>query len=158
VGLWRRGRRASVAVLWASLVGGFVLNRLLKAAFDRPRPALRGETVDLFGWSFAFPTSPSFPSGHAITAVVVYGTLAYLVARLEPTPRLRRWTLGGAVALVLLIGLSRVYLGVHYPTDVLAGYLAGFVWVAVCALSVETVQRRRARAAAARPLAPEART
>jgi undecaprenyl-diphosphatase len=138
---WRKRRLASVVVLWASLVGGYVLNPVLKAFFARPRPSLRAGDLELLGWTFAFPTSPSFPSGHAVTSVVVFGTLAYLVLRLEPTRRMRRWTLAGAVGLIVLIGTTRVYLGVHYPSDVLAGVLAGFVWTAASALSVEAMGR-----------------
>jgi membrane-associated phospholipid phosphatase len=142
---WRTRHHYSAAMLWVALVGGYALNRLLKAFFGRPRPRLQAGDLDLLGWTFAFPTSPSFPSGHAVTSVVVFGTLAYLVSRLEPTVRMRRWTLAGAAFLILLIGLSRVYLGVHYPSDVLAGYFAGFVWATACALSIEVVRRLRGR-------------
>ncbi|HEX2190021.1 MAG TPA: phosphatase PAP2 family protein [Longimicrobiaceae bacterium] len=137
---WRSRHPYSLALLWISLLGGRVLNRLLKEAFGRPRPALVEGDLVLLGYEVGFPTSGSFPSGHALTSVVIYGTLAYLVARLEPTPRMRRWTLAGAAVLVLGIGFSRLYLAVHYPSDVLAGYLAGFVWATTCALGVEAVR------------------
>lgn len=144
--LWRSRHHYSTAVLWTALVGGYVLNRVLKAIFDRPRPSLVTGDLEILGHTFAFPTSPSFPSGHAVTAVVVFGTIAYLVARLEPTVRMRRWTLGAAAGIILLIGITRVYLGVHYPSDVLAGYLSGFIWATSCALSIELLRRLSGRA------------
>lgn len=137
---WRSRHLYSLALLWISLLGGRVLNRLLKEAFGRPRPALVEGDLELLGYDVGFPTSASFPSGHALTSMVIYGTVAYLVARLEPTPRMRRATLLGAAVLVLGIGFSRLYLAVHYPSDVLAGYLAGFVWATTCALGVEAVR------------------
>lgn len=145
VWLWATRHRLSALLLWISLLGGRFLNAELKVLFDRPRPAPIGWDLQVFGTPIDFPASPSFPSGHAVTSVIVFGTLAYLVIRLEPTVRLRRWTLALAVALVLLIGLSRIYLGVHYPSDVLAGYLAGFIWASFAAFAVEVVQYFAAR-------------
>ena len=78
--------------------------------------------------------------------MAVFGTLAYLVARLEPTRRLRRVTLGAALLLIAVIGFSRIYFAVHYPSDVVAGFLAGMVWATVCAFTLEVaayVTRRR---------------
>lgn len=143
--LWRTRHRYSAYLLWVSLAGGVVLNRLLKALFDRPRPDLFDGDLELLRWTFSFPRSPSFPSGHALMAMVIFGTLAYLVARLEPTPRLRRLTFAAAALVILLVGLSRIYLGVHYPSDVLAGYLAGFVWATFAALGIEAVRYFRNR-------------
>ncbi len=121
-----RGRRISAAMLVISTGGGAVLTTVLKDVFGRARP-------DLFesGYTASFY---SFPSGHATVAVGFYGTLAILVAwRLRG---LRRWAvIAGGVLLVLLIGYSRLYLGVHYPTDVLAGYLAAPLWVGAIALA-----------------------
>jgi undecaprenyl-diphosphatase len=117
---YRKGRRISAALLMISTLGGIVLTSVLKDAFERSRPGL-------FESAYV-ESSYSFPSGHATIAVGFYGTLTLLVVwRLRG---LRRWAvvLGGLV-LVLLIGFSRMYLGVHYPTDVLAGFLAAPVWV-----------------------------
>ena len=123
---YRRGRRISAALLVLSTCGGMVLTTALKDLFERSRP-------DLFesGYTASFY---SFPSGHATMAVGFYGTLAILVAwRLKG---LRRWAVISAGALlVLLIGYSRLYLGVHYPTDILAGYLAAPLWVGTISLA-----------------------
>jgi undecaprenyl-diphosphatase len=136
--LWMSRHRYSVALLWVAVVGALVLNNVLKALFDRPRP-------DLFPWRAPYAGHSSFPSGHSMTAMVVYATLAYLVARLEPNPVLRRLTLVVAAGVILLIGLSRLYLGVHYPTDVIAGYVTGLVWATYCALGIEVIRYFRHR-------------
>jgi undecaprenyl-diphosphatase len=139
--LWVSRHRFSVLLLWVAVLGGEVLNWTLKSAFDRPRPSV-------FTWKTTASTS-SFPSGHAMTSVIVYVTLAYLIARLETGRGMRRMTLGMAALLVLGIGWSRMYLGVHYPSDVLAGYAAGFAWSTFCALGIETVRHFRHRDPAA---------
>ncbi len=117
---YRKGRTISAALLMVATLGGIALTSVLKNVFERARP-------DLFE-SVYVESSYSFPSGHATMAVGFYGTLTLLVAwRLRG---FRRWAVVLAgVTLVLLIGLSRLYLGVHYPTDVLAGFLAAPVWV-----------------------------
>lgn len=130
----------SLALLWLALLGARVLNQTLKETFARPRPGVAGSELEILGRTFDYPASYSFPSGHAVTATVVFGTLAYLIIRLEPTVRMRRLTLAGAVLLILLIGVSRIYLGVHYPSDVLAGYLAGFIWATFAVFAIEVVR------------------
>jgi undecaprenyl-diphosphatase len=80
-----------------------------------------------------------------MSAMVCYATLAYLVARLEPSLFLRRFTFGVAAVIVVAIGLSRMYLGVHYPTDVLAGFTMGLAWASFCALGIEAVRYFRYR-------------
>jgi membrane-associated phospholipid phosphatase len=119
--LWLTHHRWSVYVLLVALFGGKVLNTLLKAAFDRSRPSVIEMLHDV--------SSPSFPSGHAMGAFVAYGTVAYLVGRLSPSSRVRRITWTVAAFTVLAIGISRMYLGVHYPSDVIAGFLAGLAWM-----------------------------
>lgn len=138
--LWFTRHHLSVLLLWIALLGGRLLSAELKALFDRERPPPIGWNLEIFGSPIDFPASPSFPSGHAVTSVIVFGTLAYLIIRLEPTVRMRRWTLATAGVLILLIGLSRIYLGVHYPSDVLAGYLAGFIWATGTAFSIEVIR------------------
>ena len=89
----------------------------------------------------------SFPSGHAMSAAVVYGTVAYLAARLQRRQLHRVLTMSAAAVIILLIAASRVYLGVHYPSDVLAGVIIGVAWAAFCMAVLEAIQlygRRRA--------------
>ena len=123
--LYHRGRKVSAALLVTSTLGGVVLTTALKTAVQRARPELfdSGYTASFY----------SFPSGHASVAVGFYGTLTLLLAwRLAG---LRRWAVVVAgVVLVLLIGFSRLYLGVHYPTDVLAGFLAAPLWISFIGL------------------------
>jgi undecaprenyl-diphosphatase len=117
-----KGWRLSATLLLVSTIGGSLLTAVLKAVFGRARPELFDS-----GYAASFY---SFPSGHATVAVGFYGTLTLILAY-----RLRgfaRWAaVASGVLLVLLIGFSRLYLGVHYPTDVLAGFLAAPLWV-VC--------------------------
>ena len=115
-----KGWRLSATLLLVSTVGGTLLTAVLKAVFERARP-------ELFDSGYTAPFY-SFPSGHATVAVGLYGTLTLILAyRLSG---LARWAVAAfGVTLVLLIGYSRLYLGVHYPTDVLAGYLAAPLWV-----------------------------
>ena len=104
--------------------GGLVVSSLLKYTVDRPRP-------DLVPHGNIIYTS-SFPSGHSMMSAVVYLTLAALVARLIEKKRLKGYALGVALALTLIIGVSRIYLGVHWPSDVLAGWSAGAAWALGC--------------------------
>ncbi len=145
IAFWRSRHHYSVYILWIAILGGHFLNTTLKAAFGRTRPSLVEGDLDFFGRTWSFPDSPSFPSGHAITSVVIFGTLAYLTIRLEPTVRMRRVTLAIAIAMILLIGLSRIYMGVHYPSDVLAGWLVGFVWATFAAFGIEAIRYFRTR-------------
>lgn len=118
---YRSGRGLSAALLVASTGGSMVLTTVLKAVFHRARPGI----IDS-GYEASFY---SFPSGHATVAVGFYGALALLLTLRLGAPW--RWIVAAAGAsLVLLIGLSRLYLGVHYPTDILAGYLAAALWLA----------------------------
>lgn len=114
---WRRGDKDALRALVAVLAANEALNFALKHAFKRLRPDLFEEIATLHSYSF--------PSGHAMAAASIYGMVAIVAVRLAP--RLRIGIAAGAVALVLLIGLSRIYLGVHWVTDVLAGYAAGAV-------------------------------
>lgn len=136
--LWISRHRYSVLLLWVSVIGATLLNNVLKAAFSRPRP-------DVVPWRTEYATSASFPSGHSMTAMAAYATLAYLVARLSPTRALWWATTGVALVVIVLIGASRVYLGVHYPTDVAAGFLMGLAWAALSAVGIEALRRFRTR-------------
>lgn len=143
--LWRSRHRYSVYLLWLSVGGARVLNMLLKDWYDRPRPSFFRDDLEILGRTFDFPTSPSFPSGHALTSTVIFFTLAYLVARLERTRRMRRITFVACGFVVAMVCLSRVYLGVHYPSDVLAGFLVGVLWSTVVVLGIEVLRYFRTR-------------
>lgn len=116
------GQRAAAVILALTFVGGRLLTEALKAVIGRPRP----EVVD---W-LAHVTSLALPSAHAMSSTIVYAGLAYLSARAwsARAPRIGIWAL--AALTILAVSASRVYLGVHYPSDVLAGILAGAVWTA----------------------------
>lgn len=116
-----RQRQLALLLVAASATGG-LLTTALKLLFDRPRP-------DVVAHLASFGTA-SFPSGHAMNSAVIYLTLAGLVALAVPTLRLRVYILCCAVALTSAIGLSRLYLGVHWTTDVVAGWIAGSGWAA----------------------------
>lgn len=131
--LWLTRHRYSAGLLVAATLGGLVLNNLLKAYFDRPRP-------QVVTWGTHVATS-SFPSGHATSAVVVYATVAYLVATLQRRAWARALTLAVAALVMLLIAASRLFLGVHYPSDVVAGMAIGLAWTAFCVAALEALHR-----------------
>lgn len=118
----------------AAVGGGALISTLLKEIFDRPRPDL------VLRLSYA--GSASFPSGHSIISAVTYLTLAALLGTLVERRRERIYLLLVATLLTILIGISRVYLGVHWPTDVLAGWAAGAVWAILCWQVARWLQRR----------------
>lgn len=130
--LWLNKHKHSAILLVAASVGGILLNNLLKIGFDRPRP-------QVFTWG-TVASSSSFPSGHAMSAAIVYCTVAYLAARLQRRHLARVMTGLCALVIVILICTSRVYLGVHYPSDVLAGVLIGLSWAAFCMTILEAAQ------------------
>jgi undecaprenyl-diphosphatase len=137
--LWHTEHKHSARLLVAATVGNIILNGLLKLIYHRPRPSL-------FEWQTQ-AVSSSFPSGHAMSATVVYGTVAYLLMRLQKHTWAKVLTLSGAVILILLICLTRLYLGVHYPSDVLGGIIVGLAWAAFCMATLEAslvIGRRRA--------------
>jgi undecaprenyl-diphosphatase len=128
-----RRRHAAVFVLVAT-VGGALISTALKGMYSRPRPDVVPH--------LAYVTSHSFPSGHAMLSAVVYLTLGALLARLVEGRWAKLYFVGVAILLTLLVGLSRVYLGVHYPTDVVAGWAAGVAWAVLCWLAARRLQRR----------------
>ena len=118
-------RKWSAAIFVAiSIVGGTLISTALKHIFDRPRPDLvpHGSIV----------SSSSFPSGHSMTAAVVYLTLAAVLMRVQTRRRLQLYVLTLALLITVAVGISRVYLGVHWPSDVLAGWTAGAAWAVLC--------------------------
>jgi undecaprenyl-diphosphatase len=136
--LWQSRHRYSVLLLWVSYLGASLINFTVKAMYERPRP-------QLFEWRTPMAGHSSFPSGHSTTAVAVFAMLAYLIVRLEPTRSLRRLTLALAGVVIVLIGASRLYLGVHYPSDVVAGFALGLAWATFCALGIEAIRYFRSR-------------
>ncbi len=120
--LWWKQKRTEAQLFAIAALGALVLNVGLKLFFAKPRPAL---------WNYLITEqSFSFPSGHALGSMVIYGFLAYLLANQFPKFSLLIYI--AAVGLIVAIGLSRLYLGVHWPTDVLAGYAVGFLWLITC--------------------------
>lgn len=130
--LWLTNHRYSALLLLIATIGGILLNNLLKLGFGRPRP-------QVFDWG-THVASLSFPSGHAMSAAVVYGTVAYLAARLQRRHLHRVLTLVIAAIVILLISVTRLYLGVHYPSDVIAGVIIGLAWAGFCMATLEALQ------------------
>lgn len=124
--VWRlaaTGRRHAAILLAGTALGSEALNQILKVAFHRTRPQA------FFG--LTSPANYSFPSGHAITACCFWGVLAAILAARSRSGWAKAGLWTAASILAALVGFSRVYLGVHYPTDVLAGYALAVIWVAV---------------------------
>jgi undecaprenyl-diphosphatase len=127
----RKFRSAGFVAL--SVSGGAILSSLIKSYFVRPRPEIVPHLVEV--------TSPSFPSGHAMNSAIVYLTLAVLLARTQDRRPVQVYLIATAVALTLLIGCTRVFLGVHWPSDVLAGWAVGAAWAAACSVAAKILQR-----------------
>lgn len=130
--LWLNKHKHSAMLLIIATFGGILLNNLLKLGFDRPRP-------QVFKWG-TYAASSSFPSGHAMSSIIAYGTVAYLAARLQQRAASRVLTLSFAALIIILICVSRVYLGVHYPSDIAAGLVVGLAWAGFCMAVLEAAQ------------------
>jgi undecaprenyl-diphosphatase len=126
----------ALALVLTAILGGLTLNALLKERFDRPRPQVVPYKSQV--------TTSSFPSGHSLNSAVVYLTLGSLLASLVEQRRLKIYFFSLALLLTFLVGISRVYMGVHYPTDVLAGWSAGLAWALSCSLAARWLKQRRA--------------
>ncbi len=118
----RRYKR--MIVLLTAVFGGMLLSTLLKGIFDRPRPDL------ILEGSYAF--NASFPSGHALLSAATYLTLGALLAQIQPRFRLKAFIVLLSVFIMVIVGFSRLYLGVHWPSDVLAGWTIGAIWALLC--------------------------
>jgi undecaprenyl-diphosphatase len=114
---------ALAALMLGAVLGGMLISNLLKMGFDRPRPDL-DHAARVF--------TPSFPSGHAMLSAVTFLTLGALLTRANVDWRAKVYFLTIAVILTIIVGFSRIYLGVHYPSDVLAGWFVGSAWALVC--------------------------
>ena len=134
---WRGGRRRAAWLLLVAMAGATLLDQALKFSFGRLRPQPFFDTP--------MPHSYSFPSGHALTCCALFGMLAALLAARESRPhaRILLWT--AAALLVAMIGFSRIYLGVHYATDVLGGFAAAVVWIFVVYVTHRQLRRHQAR-------------
>lgn len=128
-------KRLSLFMLTAT-VGGTLAVTILKEGFGRPRPNLSPEGIYVY--------TASFPSGHAMISAVVYLTLGALIARLVPGARLKLYVLTVAFIMTILVGLSRVYLGVHWPSDVVAGWAAGAAWALGCGAIAQFIRLGKA--------------
>jgi undecaprenyl-diphosphatase len=136
VGYLVAAKRPSTALfVIVAVSGGAILSAILKHIFERPRPELVPHLVSV--------SSVSFPSGHAMNSAVVYLTLGTLLAKSEQTRAVRIYLLVASVLLTLLVGCSRIYLGVHWPTDVVAGWCVGSIWALVCSIIAQHFQDRR---------------
>jgi len=129
-------RYSTAAFLVAAVSLGMGLSTLLKGLFERPRPELVAHLVQV--------QTTSFPSGHAMNSAVVYLTLGGLLARAQKRRGVRIYLLSAAIALTVIVGFSRVYLGVHWPSDVAAGWCLGAAWALLCSMVALTQQQRRA--------------
>lgn len=130
------GKKRMALFVCGSVVSGLLLSTLLKTMFQRPRPDLVPHA--------AYVSTASFPSGHSMLSAVTYLTLGALLARTQERKRLKAYFLLVAAFLSFLVGVSRVYLGVHWPTDVLAGWTAGASWAILCWLAARWLQVHRA--------------
>lgn len=141
--LWLAGKRRTSLLLVGAIASGELLSAALKALFAIPRP-------DLVPHHSIVYTS-SFPSGHSMFAAIAYLTAGALIARAEQRRRVQVFVVAFAVLLTVLTGVSRVYLGVHWPSDVIAGWLAGAGWAAACWSFAGVLQQRARKRAGGRP-------
>lgn len=132
--LWFKRLYGAMGLTVGAALGGLIVSQSLKSFFHRPRPDLVPHLAHVY--------TSSFPSGHAMLSATVFLTLGALLGRFVREPVLKAYFLIVAAVLTLLVGLSRVYIGVHYPTDVLAGWTAGLAWALSCWLFVRWLQHR----------------
>ena len=131
--LWQHKRWEALFLLLA-LGGGVAFNLLLKWLYRRERPSIQ-RLVEETGYSF--------PSGHSMAAFIFFGMMAMLLTLFVVSRVAKTVIIIAAVVLILLVGISRIYLGVHYPSDVLAGFAAGGVWLVMCLLGLKIVVETR---------------
>ena len=130
-------KKAGTALfLVMSVVAGTVISNVLKQTFNRPRPDIEAST-HVF--------TASFPSGHATLSAVVYLTLGVLIAQSTRNPMVKGCFIGMALLVTFLVGVSRIYLGMHYPTDVIAGWSLGLSWALICWSSKEAIEAKSAQ-------------
>jgi undecaprenyl-diphosphatase len=132
--LFMARQRAAAFWVLAAVGGGVLLSNVLKLIYERPRPDFVPHAVRVF--------TSSFPSGHATLSAIAYLTLGALLASLHDCLRFKAYFLSLAILLTIAVGISRIYLGVHYPTDVLAGWCIGAAWAALCWTIFNWLQQR----------------
>jgi undecaprenyl-diphosphatase len=130
-----RTRKAVGVLVWSA--AGTAISHLSKLGFARPRPELVPHAAEVF--------TPSFPSGHAMLSAVIYLTLGAMIATAQDDRRTKLYVLAFAIMLTLLVGSSRVYLGVHWPSDVLAGWALGAAWACFGWLIFRRMEQRDSR-------------
>jgi undecaprenyl-diphosphatase len=140
-------RYRTALVIGVTSLGGELANTLLKSAFQRPRPTIVPHLRDA--------VSTSFPSGHAMESAIIYLTLGAMMMRVAERRLTKIYCLSLAVLMTLLVGLSRVFLGVHYPTDVLGGWILGFIWASICWIGAQRFEARTGAVAEERQHAEE---
>jgi len=128
------GRRRTASLVLIAVIGGDALSHLLKIGFDRARPDIAGQAARVF--------TASFPSGHATLSAITYLTMGALLTRITPSHSIRVFFISIALLLTFLVGISRIYLGVHYPTDVLAGWCIGAAWALACWVVMARLQAK----------------
>lgn len=126
-------KRGAALLVIISVLTGTLISTVLKTSYDRPRP-------DLTTMSEQF--TASFPSGHAMLSAVTFLTLGAVLAQLAPTRALRIFSFTMAIILTVMVGMSRIYMGVHFPSDVLAGWCLGAAWALICSTVALFLQRR----------------
>ena len=134
--LWMAKKYHAMWLVIIATTSGLIVSTVLKRSFDRDRPDIVPHLSHVY--------TSSFPSGHSMLSAVVYLTLGALLARLAPGLAIKIYFIAVALGLTFLVGVSRVFMGVHYPTDVLAGWTAGLVWAILCWLAARYLQRRGA--------------
>jgi membrane-associated phospholipid phosphatase len=138
--IWRKGKHTLLIAWIAAFVGGALVDFIVKECVRRARPA--------FGTAYLHGHTYSFPSGHSMGSIIGYGMLVYMsVLAWPPRSRARRIAIAAGILFVLAVGVSRIYLGVHYPSDVIGGYVAGAAWLAVCISGVEIARSESRRPA-----------
>lgn len=137
--VWIRREQLWAIFALCAVVGGIGLNTVLKLAFHRQRPTLSGLSSAMHTYSF--------PSGHTLAATLIYGVVVAYAVRKANSHAARIAIVAAAIAIVTLVALSRIYLGVHYLSDVLAAVTEGVGWLALCYTAAETFMARRARKA-----------
>ncbi|KKB78192.1 hypothetical protein VW35_11020 [Devosia soli] len=127
------GRRSTALLVVISVVGGAIVSTVLKTLFDRPRPDLTAVT-EVF--------TASFPSGHSLTSAVTYLTIGAILSGTTRSPSMRIFYFAAAAFITFIVGITRLYLGVHYPTDVIGGWCLGAAWALGCFVIGDALKRK----------------